>query len=215
MKRPILEIRVERELKKAKRGRIVFAEDFIELGNIQSINRVLSRLKEKAKVIRLAFGIYLYPKTDKELGILYPSVEEIAEAIARRDKARIIPTGVQALNKLGLSTQVPLKAVYLTDGAARVVKIGNRTITFKKTSPKNLLAKGEISGLVIQALKSIGKDKLEEGMLAKVKSMLKKEKNEIIMHDAKLAPAWINKILMSTSKVNEYRMVKAIEGKKN
>ncbi len=197
MKRPIIEIKVEKELKKAEKGRIIFAEDFAELGNIESINRVLSRLRKKGILVRLTFGIYLYPKTDKELGILYPSVEEIAEAIARRDKARIIPTGVQALNKLGLSTQVPLKAVYLTDGAARVVKIGKRTITFKKASPKNLLAKGEISALVIQALKSIGKEKLEEEMLAKVKSMLKNEKNEIIMHDAKLAPAWINKILMS------------------
>ena len=176
----------------------MFAEDFTELGNIESVNRVLSRLKEKGILVRLAFGIYLYPKIDKELGVLYPSVEDIAQAIARRDKARIIPTGITALNKLGLSTQLPLKAVYITDGAARVVKIGKRTITFKKTSPKNLLAKGEISGLAIQALKSIGKNNVEEELLAKVKSMLKKENKENIMHDAKLAPAWINKILMST-----------------
>jgi hypothetical protein len=200
MKRSILEIKVQAEINKTKKGKILFAEDFAELGNIESINRVLSRLREKGILVRLAFGIYLYPKIDSELGVLYPSVEEIAQAIARRDKARIIPTGVQALNKLGLSTQVPLKAVYLTDGAARVVKIGNRTITFKKASPKNLLAKGQISGLVIQALKSIGKDKLEAEFLIKVKSMLKKETKENIMHDAKLAPAWINKILMSIIK---------------
>ena len=200
MKRPEIENKVALRINNLQRGNILFVEDFLDYGNAENIKKALLRLKEKGILVRIAFGIYLYPKTDKELGILYPSVEEIAEAIARRDKARIIPTGVQALNKLGLSTQVPLKAVYLTDGAARVVIIGNRTITFKKASPKNLLAKGEISGLVIQALKSIGKDKLEEGMLAKVKSMLNKEKNENIMHDAKLAPAWINKILMSTIK---------------
>jgi len=200
MKRPIVENKIALRLANLQKGSILFVDDFLDYGNAESIKKALLRLKEKGILIRLAFGIYLYPKTDKELGILYPSVEEIAEAIARRDKARIIPTGVQALNKLGLSTQIPLKAVYLTDGAARVVKIGNRTITFKKAGPKNLLAKGEISGLVIQALKSIGKDKLEEDMLAKVKSMLKKENKENIMHDAKLAPAWINKILMSTVK---------------
>jgi len=200
MKRPEIENKVALRINNLQRGNILFVEDFLDYGNAENIKKALLRLKEKGILVRIAFGIYLYPKTDKELGILYPSVEEIAEAIARRDKARIIPTGVQALNKLGLSTQVPLKAVYLTDGAARIVKIGNRTITFKKASPKNLLAEGEISGLVIQALKSIGKDKLEEGMLAKVKSMLNKEKNENIMHDAKLAPAWINKILMSTIK---------------
>ncbi|MEJ2194624.1 MAG: DUF6088 family protein [Ignavibacteriaceae bacterium] len=180
------------------KGSILFVENFLDYGNTENIKKALLRLKEKGILIRIAFGIYLYPKIDSELGVLFPSVEEIAQAIARRDKARILPTGIQALNKLGLSTQVPLKAVYLTDGAARIVKIGNRTITFKKTSPKNLLAKGEISALVIQALKTIGKEKLEEDILVKVKSMLKKETKENIMHDAKLAPAWINKILMET-----------------
>lgn len=200
MKRPIIEIKVEKELRKAEKGRIIFAEDFAEFGKIESINRVLSRLRKKEVLIRLSFGIYLYPKKDKELGVLYPSVEEIAEAIARRDKARIIATGVQALNKLGLSTQIPLKAVYLTDGSARVIKIGNRTITFKKTSPKNLIAKGEISSLVIQALKSIGKEKLTEELLVEIKRILEKETKENIFYDAKLAPAWINKILMSSVK---------------
>lgn len=200
MKRTILENKVAKGLKAAKKGKIIFADNFADHDNIESINKVLFRLKEKGLIIRLAHGIYLYPKTDKNLGVLYPSVEEIAAAIARRDKARIIPTGIQALNKLGLSTQIPLKAVYLTDGAARNVRIGNRTITFKKTSPKNLLAKGEISGLVIQALKSIGKDKLTEDLLIRVEDMLKKEKKGNILHDAKLAPAWINKILMRSFK---------------
>ncbi len=200
MKRPEIENKIASRIKNLQKGSILFVEDFLDYGNTENIKKALLRLKEKGTLVRLAFGIYLYPKTDGELGVLYPSVEEIATAIARRDKARIIPTGIQALNKLGLSTQIPLKAAYLTDGAARIVKIGNRTITFKKTSPKNLLAKGEISGLVIQALKSIGKDKLEENMLIRIKNMLTKEKNENIMHDAKLAPAWINKIFMSSIK---------------
>ncbi len=200
MKRTVVENKIAEALKSLTKGSILFVDDFLDYGNAESIKKALLRLKEKDVLVRIAHGIYLYPKTDKDLGILYPSVEEIAVAIARRDKARIIPTGIQALNKLGLSTQIPLKAVFLTDGAARNIKIGNRTITFKTTSPKNLLTKGEISGLVIQALKSIGKDKLKEDDLNRVKSMLKKEKKENIMHDAKLAPAWINKILMSSIK---------------
>lgn len=200
MKRPEIENKVAVKIMNLQRGSILFVEDFLDFGSAESVKKALLRLKEKGTLIRLAFGIYLYPKVDKELGVLYPSVEETAEAIARRDRARIIPTGIQALNKLGLSTQVPLKAVYLTDGTARVVKVGNRTIKFKKTSPKNLLAKGEISGLVIQALKSIGKENLEENMLIRIKNMLKKEKNVNIMHDAKLAPAWINKILINSVK---------------
>ncbi|WP_226336482.1 DUF6088 family protein [Echinicola marina] len=185
-------------LKSYPKGSIVFVDDFLDCGNPESVKKALLRLKEKQVLVHLAHGIYLYPKVDKELGILYPSTEDIAQAIARRDKARIVPTGVQALNKLGLSTQVPLKVVYLTDGAARTIKVGKRIISFKKASPKNLSTKGEISTLVIQALKSIGKDNLDQAIIEKVQSIIKKEDPKNIIHDSKLAPAWIYNILMQT-----------------
>lgn len=198
MERPIVESKVAEMLNTLQKGSIVFVDSFLDLGNHESIKKALFRLERKEVLIRLAHGIYLYPKTDKDLGVLYPSVEEIAVAIAKRDKATIIPTGIHALNKLGLSTQIPLNVVFLTDGAARSIKIGTRTITFKKTSPKNLMVKGEISALVIQALKSMGQDKIDNEVLHKMYDLLKNEKKEIILHDAKLAPAWINKILMNS-----------------
>jgi len=196
MERPQVENRIAEALKTYPKGSVLFVDDFLDYGNPESVKKSLLRLKEKEILVRLAHGIYLYPKVDKELGVLFPSTEEIAKAIARRDKARIIPTGVQALNKLGLSTQVPMKVVYLTDGAARTVKVGKRIITFKKTSPKNLLVKGELSGLVIQALKTIGQNKVDENTLEKIQAILKNEKKENIINDAKLSPAWINKILI-------------------
>jgi hypothetical protein len=164
----------------------------------ESVKKALLRLNEKETIVRLAHGIYLYPKVDKELGILFPSTEDIALAIARRDKVRIIPTGVQALNKLGLSTQVPMKLVYLTDGGTRNIKVGKRTISFKNTSPKNLFMKGEISSMVIQALKTIGNSQLDDSTLLKIQNILKKEKKDNIINDAKLAPVWISKILTQT-----------------
>ena len=195
MERPIVENKIAKVLKSYPKGSVLFVDDFLDYGNPESVKKALLRLKEKGILVRLAHGIYLYPKIDKELGVLFPSTEDIARAIARRDKARIVPTGVQALNKLGLSTQVPMKVVYLTDGAARSIKVGKRTITFKNTSPKNLLAQGEISSLVIQALKTIGQSEVDEETLVKIQTLLKKEKKENIMNDAKLAPAWINNIL--------------------
>lgn len=198
MERPIVENKIAEVLKLHPKGSVLFVDDFLDYGNPESVKKALLRLKEKKTLVRLAHGIYLYPKIDKELGILFPSTEDIALAIARRDKARIVPTGVQALNKLGLSTQVPMKVVYLTDGAARSVKVGKRTITFKNTSPKNLLAQGEISSLVIQALKTIGQSKLTDEIILKIQTLLKKEKIENIMNDAKLTPAWIKKILMQS-----------------
>jgi len=91
-----------------------------------------------------------------------------------------------------------MKIVYLTDGSTRSIKIGKRTITFKKTSPKTLMTTGEISTLAIQALKAIGQNKVDDETLDKLKTILKKEPKKNILHDAKLAPAWINKILMQT-----------------
>jgi hypothetical protein len=196
MERPQVENRIADTLKTYQKGSVLFVDDFLDYGNSESVKKALLRLKEKEILVRLAHGIYLYPKIDKELGVLFPSTEEIAKAIARRDKARIVPTGVQALNKLGLSTQIPMKVVYLTDGAARTVKVGKRTITFKKTSPKNLFVKGEISGLAIQALKTIGQKKADEKTIEKIQAILKDEKKENIINDAKLAPAWIKTILM-------------------
>jgi hypothetical protein len=197
MERTIIERKVAEKLQVTSKGTILFADDFLDIGSRESINKALFRLKGKGVLIRLAFGIYLYPKTDKALGVLYPATEDVAEAIAKRDHARIIPTGVQALNKLGLSTQVPLKAVYLTDGAPRSIRVGKRTINFKKASPKNLNTKGIISGLAIQALKTIGKKNVTEKEIEKLKTILKQEKKENLLNDAKLAPAWITKILMS------------------
>ena len=196
MERPIVENKIANALKSLPEGSVLFVDDFLDYGNTESVKKALLRLKEKEILVRLAHGIYLYPKTDKELGVLFPSTEDIAKAVARRDKARVVPTGVQALNKLGLSTQVPMKVVYLTDGAARSVTVGKRIITFVRTSPKNLLAIGEISSLVIQALKTLGQKNVDADIIEKLQPILKNEKKENILNDARLAPAWINKILM-------------------
>lgn len=197
MKRVIVEKQIFEKISNYKHGKILFSETFSEIGNLESVNKALFRLAQKEILVRLAQGIYLYPKQDNELGILYPPIEEIAEAIAKRDKARIVPTGVQALNKLSLSTQVPMKFVFLTDGAPRSIQVGKRSIKFKKTTPKNLSAKGEISKLAIQALREIGKDNTTDEQLTKIVRLLKKEKPENLTHDAQIAPAWIAKIMRS------------------
>jgi len=190
-----IQTRIENKIKSMKRGSILFPSNFDDIGNVEVVKKSLLRLENKKFLVRLAHGIYLYPKQDKLLGVLYPTIEEIAVAIADRDKARIIPTGITALNKLGLSTQIPMNIVFLTDGAPRSIVVGKRTIKFKRTSPKNLAVKGEITSLIIQALKEIGKDNVTDEQLEKIYNHLKLEKEEIIEHDTKLSPAWISKII--------------------
>ncbi len=193
-----IENKVFTKIKKAKRGTVFFIDDFVTFGVAKTVNKVLERLVDSGELTRVGRGIYTRPQISKLLGTtLTPSTETIAKAIARRDRARIVPTGVYALHVLGLSTQIPLNVVYLTDGAARKVKVGKRTIVFKKATPKNLATIGEISGLVIQALKVLEKDKVTDEEKQKVIDLLKKEDPVRLQHDIRLAPEWIRNIMKS------------------
>lgn len=174
---------------------ILFIEDFAGAGNPGAVRTSLHRSEKRGLVKRLARGIYAKPGESKLVGEVLPSAEEVAKAISRRDKARIIPTGAYASNVLGLSTQVPMILVYLTDGSPRTIKIGNRTIKFKKIAPKLLAVKGEISMLAIQALKDIGQGKTTKAEEIKIIELLKKEDRNKLRYDLALAPQWIAEIM--------------------
>ncbi|SDD77796.1 DUF6088 family protein [Niabella drilacis] len=195
-----IEIQILDKIKKAKRGSLFFVENFVNIANAKSANKALERLVNTGELERLAMGIYYRPATNDLIGKLTPNLESVAIAIARRDRARIVPTGAYALNRLGISTQVPMNVVYLTDGSARKIKIGKRSILFKKASPKNVAAVGEISGLAIQALKAIGKDNVLDAEIKHIQHLLKKEKPTRLEHDIRLAPAWIREIMLPVLK---------------
>ena len=192
---------IESILKKKRPGEILFIIDFLEISDYDTVRKSLQRLTEKGILIRLSKGIYYYPKNDKLLGLVYPSAEQIGNAIAKRDKARIIPTGVYAMYRLGLTTQVPMNVVYLTDGSARKVQIGKQTIVFKKTSPKNLSAKNQLSNLIIQGLRAIGKENITQSHILKIKKIIF-DSNEVnfLRNDLLTAPVWIQKIVLGILK---------------
>jgi ribosomal protein S19E (S16A) len=190
-----IEKKIELSIKNRPKGSLVFPDDYLGYGSSDAIRKALDRLEDKQVIVRVAQGIYVRPKISKLLGPLIPSVEEIAEAIAKRDRIRTIPSGSYALNTLGLSTQVPMNIVLLTDGSPREIKVGKRIIKFKKTTPKNLLAKGQISRLVIQALKEIGNGNVSKQEEEKIINLLKKENEKDLKNDIILAPVWIQKIM--------------------
>ncbi|MDR1024056.1 MAG: DUF6088 family protein [Prevotellaceae bacterium] len=190
-----IENKIYSRMKKAKRGVVFFAADFTVYGNTKSCSKALERLTEQEKIMRVARGIYAIPQKSQFFGRVASGTEEIAQGIARRDKARIIPTGLFAENLLGLSTQVPAKTVYLTDGTPRKIMIGKAALIFKKTTPKNLATYGKISTLAIQALKSIGKKRITDYEIEKVVTILKKENPKHLAHDIKLAPEWVREIM--------------------
>jgi len=195
-----VESKILAKIRAIPKGKLIFPEDLQELGSSEAVRVALHRLEKEHYIKRVAQGIYVRPKTDKLIGELTPSAEDVAQAIAKRDRVRTIPTGVFALNALGLSTQVPMKIVLLTDGSAREIKVGRRTIKFKKTSPKILSAKGKISKLVIQALKEIGLNNQTEEEEEKIIHLLQKENREDLLHDIKIAPDWIQKIMKKAIK---------------
>ena len=188
---------LEDKILSLKKGAIVFVSDFAEFGTAENVKKVLLRLEKKQLLVRLAHGIYLYPKIDKELGILYPSTESIAVAIAKRDKIRIIPTGIYALQQLGISTQIPMNVIYLTDGAPRKIKVGKRTITFKKTVPKNLAIKNKILSNIVQGLKELGKENITDEVKQKINQALEKVPVEILKEEILNAPVWVRNEVLS------------------
>lgn len=182
---------IKSKIQRLDKGQIILPSDYeIEFG-IENTKKSLQRLTNEGFLERLSRGIYLYPERDEILGVLYPTIETIVKKIADRDGARFIPTGSASLNYLGLSKQVPMNVVYLTDGSPRNIAIKNHMIKFKKTSPANLALKGRVTSLVLHALKEIGKDKVTKSQINEIKERLKSEDTKIIRHDMKFAPSWI------------------------
>lgn len=194
-----IEERILTQVKGKKEGTVFLTEDFSHIANPNAVRVALHRLIKTGVLYRLANGLYVKPKLSKLLNkAILPSLEEIAKAIAKRDKARIIPTGSYALNSLGLSTQLPLNTVYYTDGKARQLKIGDRKIVFKKASPKKLALKEGASMLVVLAFSEIGRENVSQQEIEKVTELLKKEPIEILQHNLEIAPQWIAEIMAKT-----------------
>jgi len=190
-----VEIKVFRKIKRAKNDLLFSVDMFAKFGSAKAVSKALERLTKEEKLYRVATGFYTLPKMHDNFGVILPGIDEIALAIARRDKARVIPTGSYALYKLGLTTQVPMNVVYYTDTSARFVKIGKRTIKFKKASSRNLAFKGEISMLAVQALRSLGKENVTDVEIAHIKTVLQNENPAHLKHDLLLAPVWVRELL--------------------
>lgn len=186
------------KIRKCGRGVIFSSSDFIPYGEPKSILKALERMANSERIIRVSRGIYCYPKIDKVLGlgVIYPAFEEVAAYIAKRDKARIVPTGSYALNVLGLSTQVPANVVYLTDGTPRKITLkSGRGIKFVKTAPKNLAFKNKLAMLLTFALKELGEGNVTEEQKSHIANLLRNENKSSIEKDYTLMPNWIQLLI--------------------
>src|SRR5262245_31765175 len=174
------------------RGSVFVPADFLELGSRQAIDIALHRLAQKGTIRRLARGVYDFPKEHPVLGRLQPSAEAVAKALAGRDRTRLQPAGAYAANALGLSEQVPAKAVFLTDGPSRTVKIGPMTIQLRRTTPRTMAAAGRLSGLLMQAFKHLGREHITPKRMTHLKRTLPVKEREQLIKDLPLAPTWMH-----------------------
>jgi hypothetical protein len=157
----------------------------------RALGVVLGRLTKQGLIRRLARGLYDYPRNHPQLGWLTPPPDRIAWALAGKGKTRLQSTGAYAANMLRLSEQVPAKVVFLTDGPARLVKVGNLELRFRHAAPRHLAAADRVSGTVIQALRHLGPEQVTSERIATLREVLGPEDRARLAKDVGLAPAWM------------------------
>lgn len=169
--------------------------DFADIGGTAAVWTALHRLTRRGTIRRLAKGLYDFPRTHAELGVLSPDPDALAKALARGRGIRIQPSGAYAANLLGLSEQVPARIVFLTDGAPSRVRVGNWEIALRRTTPKNMATAGRISGTVIQALRYIGKARITPAHRQTLMRRLDAAEKRQLLKDRLTAPGWMRPLL--------------------
>lgn len=184
--------KIRRRIRNWGPGRAFTPKDFIDLASRGTIDMTLSALTSAGAIRRIARGVYDTPRTSKVLGgELSPDIDNLARAIARRFRWQIVPAGALAANMLGLSTQVPARIIYLTDGPTRTIELGRQSIQFKHARPKHVKVESPRSGMVIQALRHLGKDRVTAKVIQQLRARLKPVDRRRLREDARLSSDWI------------------------
>lgn len=189
-----IDSRIVAAINRRGRGSVFVPAEFLDIGSREAVDVALHRLARQGTIRRLARGVYDFPQEHPVLGPLAPSAEDIARALAGRDRTRLQPSGAYAASVLGLSEQVPAKVMFLTDGPTRTVKIGPITIQLRRTTPRNMEAAGRLSGLLIQALRELGQQHMTLERRQHLKRTLPADKRRELVKDLRLAPAWMHPI---------------------
>ena len=182
-------------IRRRKSAWIFSATDFVDLGSRSAVDKALSRMTSDGLIRRVGRGLYDVPQQHPIVGTTAPSIEMLAKAMADKTATRLQPTGAYAANLLGLSDQVPAKVVFLTDGRGKRVRLGKLEIVLKQTSPRNMATAGTVSGSVIQALRYLGKDHVNDDTVKRLDRRLSADDRKQLRKDLVYAPAWIGEIM--------------------
>lgn len=178
-------------IRKMKPGNVFTPIDLARLGPRTAVASALSRHLRAGVIRQAGRGLYYVPRIHRLLGEIGPNPDAIATALTGKGHLRLQPSGAYATNLLGLSEQVPLKLVYLTDGTPRRVRTGRQEIILKRTTPKNMATAGRVSGLVIQAFRHLGRSRVDDQMLHALRRRLSAADKRTLLRDIRFAPAWV------------------------
>jgi len=177
---------------KAKRGQPVPSQDFQHLGSGSAIRKALSRLVRQGAIRRVRRGLYELPRTGKLLNQpVMASPDDLVRAWARKNGLRVVPSGAYAANLLGLSTQVPAKLVYYTNGRTKTLRLGPYTVRLLNRGPKTMDVRGRVAPLVLQALRYMGPQAITPEVIHRLRKTLSQRDKAELKRDLKYAPAWM------------------------
>ena len=196
MARPNYLNEIKRRILTYESGTVFVAADFADITDKKTASVGLSRLESEGVIRRILRGVYDKPAYNRFLGeFVAPIPDKVAHAIARNFGWTIVPCGDTALNLLGLSTQVPAVWVYVSDGTYKEYSYDNTTIQFKRTTNKEVSKLSYITALVIQALKALGKDNIDEMVISRLQKILTAEEKKAMVSEAKAVTSWIYEYL--------------------
>ncbi len=188
-------VAILRWVKRHGPGFVFTPADLTHFGSRAAVDQALSRLARAGEIRRIGRGIYDYPKVSSRLGPLTPSAEAIATAIARREGVHVKVSGARAANALGLSTQVPAGATFLTEGTPRVRRIAGQTVELRRAVPKRLRGAGTTAGIAIEALRHLGRSAVTPEVVRRLASKLTVEDQRELLALSASAPLWLRQVV--------------------
>lgn len=183
--------KIRRQVEKPGSGSVFIPRDFLALGSRASVDEALSRLAKEGILYRLGRGLYHFPRIHPALGPIPAAPDQIASAFARKTDSRLQSAGAGAANALGLSTQVTVRPVYLTDGRRRRVQVGNHVIELRHAEPRTMAGAGQVEGMVIQALRHLGQENIDEATIERLRQSLSTREKSALRREMLSAPGWL------------------------
>ncbi len=177
------------------KGYVFTPADFLDLGSRSAVDTALTRGARTGRIRKLARGLYDHPRTGEDGTPLLPTTEAVVRALAGREAIRVQPSGANAANMLGLTDQVPVRIVFLTDGRGRTVTLGPRKIVLRHATPRQMATAGRKSGTIIQALRWLGRRNVDDSTIARLRRQLGPRERKDALLATRYAPAWIAQVL--------------------